>query len=81
MSFGTVSGAGVDGKGVVVNTGAGHLNKNIGGLTLLLGRTGLGLDRWPMAWFVVSVAGLVGWAVIYALSLLVAWYPESRLVE
>jgi len=31
----TVSGAGVDGKGVVVNTGAGHLNKNIGGLTLL----------------------------------------------
>ncbi len=31
----TVSGAGVDGKGVLINTGLGHVNKNIGGLTLL----------------------------------------------
>ncbi len=31
----TVSGAGVDGKGVLINTGLGHVNRNIGGLTLL----------------------------------------------
>ena len=52
----------------------------IGGLTLLLARTGLSLAPWPMAWFVVSVAGLVAWAIIYLISLGVAYYPESRLV-
>lgn len=53
----------------------------IGGLTLLLAQTGLSAGRWPLLWFVVSVAGLVGWTILYLQSLLIAWYPESRLVQ
>lgn len=50
-------------------------------LTVALSRTGLSMTPWPVAWFVVSVAGLVAWAVIWVLALLVAWYPERTLVR
>lgn len=50
-------------------------------LTVALSRTGLSLSLWPLLWFAVSIAGLVAWAVMWLISLVVAWYPERTLVR
>mgnify|MGYP000954117115 FL=1 len=51
------------------------------GLAALFRATGLDSMIWPLGWWQVTTAGLIAWAIIYLVSLLVAWYPEKTLVR